>query len=249
MPDELRDIRREARELLRTASVSPLRFTLFFLAVSAALDLVATGVGSYVPDPAASLPFSFVRILTALLGTVFSAGYVCYCLGVACRGESMPYRALFDALPFAGKVVLLNLLRGALIGLGLSVLVVPGVVLGFCYLFAQFFLCENPELGVAEAMRRSRREMRGRKWSAFLLLSSFWPLAMALAGILLLCESVLTQLLPNTLAGNLLFTLISDAAIAVPMVYLLPWLELSLTIFFRRARESAREEETWGPEV
>ena len=39
-------IRREARELIRTARVSPIKFTLLFLAVSLALSLLDTALTS-----------------------------------------------------------------------------------------------------------------------------------------------------------------------------------------------------------
>ena len=250
MTDELREIRSEAWSLLRSASVLPVRFTLFFLLLTLGLDLASALAGSYVTDPASSLSFSFVRILSLLLGAVLNAGFACYCLRVTRGEKSVSYGTLFEALPFAGKVVLLNLLQGALVGLGLSLFIIPGLVLGFSYAFALFYLCEDPALNVIEALRRSRREMQGRKWPAALLLTSFWPLALAVALCALCVEYALPPLLPDSLAGSLLFTLLSDTLCALPELVLLPWAGLSMALFFRRAvRAREAEEESWGPEV
>ena len=250
MPDELREIRSEAWSLLRSASVPPVRFTLFFLLLTLGLDLASTLAGAFVRDQASSLPFAFVRILSMLLGAVFSAGFACYCLRVTGGEKHVPYGTLFEALPFAGKVVLLNLLQGALVGLGLSLFVIPGLVLGFSYAFALFYLCEDPALNVVEALRRSRREMQGRKWPAALLLTSFWPLALAAALCAVGAEYALSPLLPDTPGGSLLFTLLSDTLCALPELLLLPWAGLSMALFFRRAvRAREAEEEFWGPEL
>ena len=77
-------IRREARELIRTARVSPIKFTLLFLAVSLALSLLDTAltsltgriVGVYEGVILALMPDSFLGImlgsliLTVLTGVV-----------------------------------------------------------------------------------------------------------------------------------------------------------------------------------
>ena len=149
------EIRAEAKELLRTARVSPFRFTLLFLAIDLVLDEISTAINYMLGDGVSVIPFpfSFVNILITLLATVLLAGYVCYCLGV-CRGEAMPYDSLFDAFPFAGKIILLDLLVGVLTGLAAMLFIVPGIVLALSYSLAVFHLCEEPELGVIEAMRR-----------------------------------------------------------------------------------------------
>ena len=46
----------------------------------------------------------FLSVFIVLLIQVLSAGYKCYCLGVA-RGEAMPYESLFDAFSFVGKAL------------------------------------------------------------------------------------------------------------------------------------------------
>lgn len=229
------EIKSEAKTLLRTAQVSPIRFTLFFLAIDLVLNEISTVVDYMLGDTvgAASLPFSFVSILVALLSTVLLAGYACYCLGIQ-RGETMPYDSLFDAFPFAGKIVLLYLLMGLLTGLASMLFVVPGIVLALSYSLALFHLCDEPDLGVVEAMRRSRWEMRGYKWQLFLLLLSFWPLLLAAALVVGLFEFFLLDFFPATLGGDLLATLVFGVLEGSVTAYLLPYLRFASVGFYRR---------------
>ena len=106
-------IRREARELIRTARVSPIKFTLLFLAVSLALSLLDTALTSLTGRivGVAFVSVSFASILIGLITQVLDAGYKCYCLGVH-RREEMPYESLFDGFTFAGKVIALYIVEG-----------------------------------------------------------------------------------------------------------------------------------------
>lgn len=235
---DLRDIKFEAKGLLQTARVQPLRFALLFLAIDLSLSLLETavtgltGVGS-IDTP---LPFSvsFLSILITLLNTVLLAGFANYCLCIH-SGAEMPYESLFDAFPFAGKVILLDVLEGVAIGLGFLLFIVPGVILAFSYEFALYHLLEDPDISVIDAMRRSRREMNGYKWQLFRLLLSFWPLLILIAVVVSVCEYPLNNLFPETLAGNLFYTLITGVISAIPEAYLMPYIELAQVSFFRRA--------------
>ena len=228
-------VKAEAKGLLQTARVSPIRFTLLFLAIDLGLDLISTAVSDMLDDSIGvlSFSFSFVGVLITLLSTVLLAGYTHYCLGVQ-RGLAMPYDSLFDAFPFAGKVILLSVAQGALIGFGLVLFIVPGVILAFSYAFALYHLCEEPDIGVTEALRRSRLEMKGYKLQLFLLLISFWPLLFLVAAVLGVCEYFLDGMFPATLSGDLLYTLVSGVFVIAAEAYLTPYLELAQVGFYRR---------------
>ena len=84
----------EAKDLIRTARVSPIKMTLLLLAISLVLDLLDTALtyltGSIVG--VAFLSISFVGILITLISQVLSAGYCCYCLGVHRRAVVDAFR-------------------------------------------------------------------------------------------------------------------------------------------------------------
>lgn len=232
-----RILRAEARGALQASRVPALRFTALLYALTLALSLLDAAAGRALGGlQVASFSVSFVSILVMLVCDVLGAGYACYCLRVS-RGEEAPYASLFDAFPFAGKVVALSVARGVLFGAGLTLFVVPGVVLALSYSLALFHLCEEPELGVVEAMRRSRMEMRGRKWALLTLYLSFLPLLGFAALVLLYCQGMLAVQFPDTLAGDVLFVLASGALTFTSQLYLRPWLTLAHAGFYNKVKE------------
>ena len=180
-------IKAESRSLLRTGEVNPFRMTLFYLLITLVLDMINSGV-SYMIDSAGGftvLSFSFVSILVGLVALVLNAGYYCYCFGIL-RREEMPYESLFDAFPFAGKVILLSIVEGVFIFLWSMLFVIPGIIAAYRYSMATYIMAENPTITPTEAIERSKALMDGRKGDLFCLDLSFfgWALLTVLtAGI------------------------------------------------------------------
>ena len=229
-------IKAESRSLLRTGEVNPFRMTLFYLLITLVLDMINSGV-SYMIDSAGGftvLSFSFVSILVGLVALVLNAGYYCYCFGIL-RREEMPYESLFDAFPFAGKVILLSIVEGVFIFLWSMLFVIPGIIAAYRYSFAMLNLCENPELGVMEALNLSKRQTNGYKMQLFLLQLSFIGYQIAAVLIALLYEYVIISYLPDSLSGAVLGSLIYGVLSAVVDVYLTPYLNLSTCRFYQLA--------------
>ena len=229
-------IKAESRSLLRTGEVNPFRMTLFYLLITLVRDMINSGV-SYMIDSAGGftvLSFSFVSILVGLVALVLNAGYYCYCFGIL-RREEMPYESLFDAFPFAGKVILLSIVEGVFIFLWSMLFVIPGIIAAYRYSFAMLNLCENPELGVMEALDLSKQQTNGYKMQLFLLQLSFIGYQIAAVLIALLYEYVIISYLPASLSGAVLGALIYGVLSAVVDVYLTPYLNLSTCRFYQLA--------------
>lgn len=162
-PNFSRPARKQAaRELLRTAQVSPIAMTALYILLLIALDLLDT-----VSDGAGVLS-TFIGLLSMLLGLVLGAGYTMYCMTVS-RGERAEYLTLFDAFSFVGRLIGLHLLMGLLIGLWSLLFVIPGLVAFYRYRFAPLYLYEHPEDGILEALQQSCRLTRGFKASLLTL--------------------------------------------------------------------------------
>ena len=144
----------------------------------------------------------------------------------------MPYDSLFDAFPFAGKVILLSIVEGIFVFLWSLLFVIPGIVAAYRYSFAILNLCENPDLGVMEALDLSKRQTNGYKMQLFLLQLSFIGYQLAAALIAVLYEYAIIRFLPNSLPGVLLGTLIYSVLAAGVGVYLTPYLNLSICRFY-----------------
>lgn len=226
-------IKAESRSLLRTGSVNPFRMTLFYLLITLVLDMINSGV-SYMIDSAGGftvLSFSFVSILVGLVALVLNAGYYCYCFGIL-RREQMPYESLFDAFPFAGKVILLSIVEGIFIFLWSMLFVIPGIIAAYRYSFAMLNLYENPELGVMEALNLSKQQTFGYKWQLFVLQLSFIGWSLLVLGIFLIYELLVAALLPDSFLGIMFGSLLLSVLAAGVGVYLTPYLNLSICRFY-----------------
>lgn len=174
-----RALKAESRALLADAQVSPKAMTALYMGVLLVLDLVEEAAGGE------GLTATFVYILTLLMGQVLQAGFVLYCMAIR-RGERAEFLTLFDGFSFAGKVIVLELVIYALVVLWSMLFVIPGLIAAYRYRFALLNLCENPELGVMEALALSRRQSFGFKGHLFLLDLSYlgWKLLAMLPSIL-----------------------------------------------------------------
>ena len=184
-------LKREAKAIMGGACVSAYKMTLLYLVIFTVLDAVSTYVsGSLVEElqyfaPEIRLPeffllpqsfnpamVLFVTILISLVCYVLNAGLVIYHLGVR-RGEKMEYASLFDGFSFVGKVILLNVVIFIFVFAWSLLLWIPGIIASYRYRFALYNLCENPEMGVMEAINMSKAQTYGHKMDLFVLDLSF----------------------------------------------------------------------------
>ena len=201
-------LKMEAKAITKNAKVSAYLFTLLYLAIGLALDgvdwLVSGGtrndvvtyvenymgvdVSVYLNSPLA-LPAAvsgFISIVVSLVTVVLSAGYILYALNVR-KGLETPYSTMFDGFLFVGKIILLSIVQYIFIFLWSLLFIIPGIIAGYRYRFALYNLCENPEMGVMEAINMSKAQTRGHKWELFVLDLSWigWNILCALTlGIL-----------------------------------------------------------------
>lgn len=177
-----REEKARAKELLRSAQVSPMRFAALFLVLSYALNILDALAGGASADPLGL----FVGILTSLLSTVLSAGFILYCMAIR-QGQRAEYLTLFDGFSFAGRIVGLYVLEMLFILLWSMLFIVPGIIAVYRYQFAYFNLCENPELGCMDALELSKRQTAGYKGQLVLLDLSYlgWSLLATLPSIIL----------------------------------------------------------------
>ncbi|MGN0708115.1 MAG: DUF975 family protein [Faecalibacterium sp.] len=76
------------------------------------------------------------------------------------------------------KIVGAKFLAGLFIALWSLLLVVPGVIKSLEYMMVGYILADEPEIGMMDALRKSKQMMMGHKWDAFVLSLSFlgWEL-------------------------------------------------------------------------
>ena len=161
----------KASNLLRDAQVSPKQMTAFYLLLVLALDVVDSFnlysiLGRFVTV--------FISIFCLLLSIVLSAGFTLYFMAIR-RGERAEFLTVFDGFSFVGKLIALEIVTSFFISLWALLIFIPGIIAAYRYHFAVYNLCENPDIGVMEAIRMSKQQTYGYKSQLFLLHLSYFP--------------------------------------------------------------------------
>ena len=136
---------------------------------------------------------------------------------------------------FAGKVIALYIVEGFFVALWSMLFVIPGIIAVYRYSFAIWNLCQNPELGVMEALNRSKRQTIGYKGQLFGLHLSFIGWYLIVFVIVGVYEGVILTLLPDSFLGIMLGSLILTVLTGVVDIYLTPYFALSECGFYLRA--------------
>lgn len=132
-------------------------------------------------DFGALVPVSslFVLIL-ALISLAFSAigasvqlGYNLLTLKYYEPEEKPHLGDLFCRFHIFWKAFGLRLVMGIFITLWTFLFIIPGIIASYSYAMAPYLLAENPDMGIMEAINRSKDLMRGNKWRLFCLHLSF----------------------------------------------------------------------------
>ncbi len=118
-----------------------------------------------------------INVIRMLIGATISLGLVKYNLELIDR-KSPDLGTLFGCTNMFGKALGLRIVVGIFISLWSLLLIIPGIVKTYSYFMAGFIMEENPEIGIMEAIRVSRKMMDGHKWELFCLELSFigWAL-------------------------------------------------------------------------
>ncbi len=123
------------------------------------------------------LPLSFIPVIGTFaiyaLSPPFQLGLSGFALGLARREPQLEVARVFDGFKNYWKALGLFFLMNLYIVLWTLLLIVPGIIAAYSYAMAYYILCDNPEIGVNEAITRSKAMMRGNKWKLFCLSCRF----------------------------------------------------------------------------
>jgi uncharacterized membrane protein len=180
--------------------------------------------------PAVGTSFIYGVLLYGLgffLGGISTFGHSGYYLKKA-RGEDANFVDLFDGFRLGSvpgflasrqtwqiviTMFLLLIVEGLFIALWTCLFIVPGIIKCLSYSMSYYILRDNPDIGVLEAITRSRKMMLGHKRQLFSLCISF-------LGWGLLC----------------VFTL------GIGLLWLVPYISLSLANFYETLKENQQEQ-------
>lgn len=153
------------------------------------IDLYALSEGDianiFVFDPSniSPIPTAF-WIIFQILNLLLSFGYTGYTL-LTVRAQPSGFGNLLDGFGVAWRAIVLTVLTDVILAIGFMLLVVPGIVLTYCYSMSSKILMDHPDWSPIRCMRESRLMMRGHKWALFRLQLSFifWILLTLFPGV------------------------------------------------------------------
>lgn len=203
------ELKRKAKQLVRTGTPNPMLIALIFVlattVLSMVLDLIVVNPlnqaveifneltmavnlgGNITPGMVDAMqqqmmscfqgPKAAVGLLAAVLMALYSMvvnfGYYSHTLQKV-RGEETSISEMFSWFSMAGKIILLQVLKIIYIYLWSMLFLFPGIVAMYRYRMADYCLLDDPSISALEAIRRSKKMMRGRKMDLFTVDISFF---------------------------------------------------------------------------
>jgi hypothetical protein len=165
-------------------------------AITSAIDAAITG--------SAENSSGLGSLINLVLGTLINMGATAFSLKAHDDPDGVALDALWHPQPFL-KFLAATILVAIVVGLGMILLIVPGVILGLMFLFATYIVIDR-ERGPIEAMKDSNATTRGYKWQllGFVILLALINFAGLLALVVGLLVTVPVTLLAFAYAYRVL---------------------------------------------
>ncbi len=193
MPLDRSALKSRAREVIATSNPRVITVGLVFLVISLVLSALASRVmsvnisdseimnyltyaanGNYeyaldyleqMQPPGAAYAINF---LLFLISCIIEAGFFIFLLNTI-RSRQPCFGNLLDGFGFWFRIILLQIIKGVLVGLWSLLLVVPGVIASYRYSQALYILIDDPGKSSLQCLRESRALMKGHKADLFML--------------------------------------------------------------------------------
>lgn len=132
-------------------------------------------LGSYLSRETMILLETVITVMalaSLILGGVISMGSATFQLHLL-KGQPAKFTDVFSQFPRILSGIAMTVLQMVFIYLWSLLFIIPGIIARFRYAMMPYLMAEFPELSALEAMRESKRLMRGNKWRLFCLYFSF----------------------------------------------------------------------------
>lgn len=112
-----------------------------------------------------------------LIAGPFALGFAIFSLNFS-RDRNPEISNIFDGFKNFGNALAAYIIMSLIIGLGLILLIIPGIILALGLSQTMFILADEPEIGPVEALKKSWEMMKGYKADYFVLGLYFIPWAL-----------------------------------------------------------------------
>jgi uncharacterized membrane protein len=128
-------------------------------------------IGAYA-SPIGSLIYWALLAISGLITYSLVMGYVYFNINLI-KGTDYGFENLFARFYNILKNFGLYFMIGVFTILWSLLFIIPGIIASYSYSMAPYIMAEDPDVGVFEAIRRSKEMMMGYKWKYFCLSISF----------------------------------------------------------------------------
>lgn len=194
------ELKQQAKEQLKGNVGSYFLVFLAYIGVSFAIGIVG-GLLSLI-FPLLGMIAMYAAILPLMLGF-----YMVFLNGT--YGEQPKASTLFEGYKkeYLGKSILLYFLVVIFTCLWMLLLIVPGIIMAIAYSMSWYILAENPNMTAMEAIKESKRIMKGHKMDFFVLGLSF-----------------------------ILWILLVYVTLGIAAIYVIPYMQLTITNFYHNIK-------------
>lgn len=132
-------------------------------------------IGQVIAVIAGAIAFTavLIGIVVFIIGAATELGLKLYNLRLISRIDNSPFLTLFERFSIFGRALGLRLYMALFIFLWSLLFVIPGIIAAYRYAMAPYLMAQYPEMGIREAVERSKKMMAGNKGRLFCLHISF----------------------------------------------------------------------------
>jgi len=171
---------------------------LFLIGIIGFIIGIPTGMGGWFEDIAvAGAIFGFLGLVYGILINGPVDYGVAFAYLKAARGDKLEIKDMFEAFKNYWNAVLASLLVFVIIGIGLVLLIVPGIIFA-CKLAFTPYLVVDRKMAVIEAIKESWRMTGGHAWKVFLI--GLLAIPIFIAGLICFGVGVIISIMWITLA-------------------------------------------------
>ncbi len=168
------ELKSQAKAAIRTSKP---HYALVMLAVLIFTAAIVGVQNALAPDPNSyelpSMAYSIVSLLVAIVSVMVDTGLKWYGL-MLIRGNGQNAGRAFSLVYGCFITVLVtSIVMGIFTALWSLLLIIPGIIASYRYRMAMYIIHDDPEVGIMEAIRKSKQMMVGHKMDLFVLDLSF----------------------------------------------------------------------------
>ncbi len=163
------ELKAMAKESLQGKYGDAIVITVLLFIISALIGGATAAFTTNMSEENAEIIESIVELI---LSGLFTFGYLSFFLKIS-RNEDVEINELWSKTSMFMTFIAAAILIGLFTTLWTLLLIIPGIIAAYSYQMTLYILLDNPDMNVMDAIKESKRMMKGHKMDYFILQLSF----------------------------------------------------------------------------